>query len=280
MRREPLTLHVTNLRSSVKAALLKLSDMFEPGDRVALVKFNHAAVQLTPLAPLSVEENEACFRREAMQLPVCGGTSFRAAMDAARNILDSRSHVAGRGNPQVRRGNHPSSRSCNNSPLQSHCVVPVTMICCSGPISSFVGFPSPYIRPQVLLLTDGHSEGRAGTSDTPPLCASSQHVVWSAMGFGGDHDAATLSRLAERGRGSFSFIESDDVLDEALAAYIGDATRVLSAEVKVGFAFGPGVRLIKLSGPGECPGPIPQPPPAGVHGFPEHHPITPRCRAL
>ena len=54
--------------ASLKGALLALSSMFEPHDRVALVSFNSGATQLSPLAPLSVAEHEAVFRREAMRL--------------------------------------------------------------------------------------------------------------------------------------------------------------------------------------------------------------------
>ena len=84
----------------------------------------------------------------------------------------------------------------------------------------------------VLLLTDGCDNAAALQDERvlsrllPPGC------VLSTLGFGVDHDATMLSHLAARGKGSFSFVEmSSDLLDETLAAYVGDATRVLAPEV-------------------------------------------------
>ena len=40
--------------AAAKDALLKISDMFNPGDRVSLVAFSDSAQQLSPLSPLAV----------------------------------------------------------------------------------------------------------------------------------------------------------------------------------------------------------------------------------
>ena len=79
--------------SAVREALLLLSDMFGPRDRVSLVAFDNQAVQLTPLAPLSADpQAEAAFRRAAMTIfdGRGGGTDIGAAMTLALQILDSR----------------------------------------------------------------------------------------------------------------------------------------------------------------------------------------------
>lgn len=75
---------------AVRDALLKLSDMFNPQDRVAIVAFNHAAVQMTALSPLVDPTCEAAFRRAAMEITATGGTNVEDAVRMASRILDAR----------------------------------------------------------------------------------------------------------------------------------------------------------------------------------------------
>lgn len=84
----------------------------------------------------------------------------------------------------------------------------------------------------------------------PGLPASASNPAYTTFGFGNDCDHTTLSAIAEAGRGSFTFISQSDTLDEALAAFAGDSTRVLSPEYKATFEFADGVTLIKMKGPG------------------------------
>lgn len=186
----------------VRDALLKMSEgMFGPLDRVALVAFNHAATQLTPMAPIADPAHEAAFRGAAMSLSATGGTNFSGAMELAARILDSRS---------VR---NPGSA-------------------------------------QVLLLSDGMDveAGRRHEDDPFPACDSAP--VWTTMGFGRDHDAAKLSSISEKGRGSFTYIDRADMLDETLASYVGDATRVLASDVKMELRFSGHATVQKVKCPG------------------------------
>ena len=73
--------------ASLRDALLKLSSLFGPRDRVSLVSFDDEAAQRTPLAPLSNPAHEADFRRAAMRLAIGGGTSVVQALEAARTFL-------------------------------------------------------------------------------------------------------------------------------------------------------------------------------------------------
>ena len=182
---------------AVRDALLKLSDMFNPQDRVALVAFNETAVQLTALSPLAQSACETAFRRSAMQLSASGGTSIVGAMRVANRILAARA---------------------TRNPLA-----------------------------HVLLLTDGQDRMAMGCAEV----ARDREVVWTAMGFGADHDAELLADVAYRGKGTFSFVERTDLLDETMAAYTGHATRVLAADVRVRLVPQPGVTITSVRGPGQ-----------------------------
>jgi hypothetical protein len=185
--------------ASVRDALLKLSDMFGPADRVALVTFNNEATQQTALAPLRVAAHEAAFRRAAMtRCNADGGTDLCAALACAERILASRAHR----NPAA----------------------------------------------QVLLLTDGQDGAAAGA-------AAPAGATLTTMGFGADHDAELLTSLASRSqpRGTFTFVSRDDMLDETMAAYVGDVTRVLTLDARAELTAAPGTRIARiLASPGEA----------------------------
>jgi hypothetical protein len=98
----------------------------------------------------------------------------------------------------------------------------------------------------VLLLTDGQDRSALAA----PLASG---ATWSTLGFGADHDAELLAGLAGRSRprGTFTFVERDDLLDETLAAYTGDCSRVLSADARLAIKPAPGTQLVRvLDAPG------------------------------
>lgn len=81
---------------AVRDALLRLASggFFGDQDRVALVNFSDAATQVAPLAALAIEEQRAAFRRAVMTtMEAEGGTNISAALDAARAVLATRTHV-------------------------------------------------------------------------------------------------------------------------------------------------------------------------------------------
>lgn len=75
-------------------ALLKLSSMFNPCDRVTLVSFDDVATQLTALAPIAEADHEAAFRRQVMTLSDRGGTDVVVALRTAGQILAARTQGA------------------------------------------------------------------------------------------------------------------------------------------------------------------------------------------
>lgn len=184
---------------AVRSALLLLSDMFGPRDRVSLVAFSGSARQLTPLAPLADPAHEAAFRLAAMNMSAAGGTDIVGAMQLALRILSSRGAPNG----------------------ASH----------------------------VLLLTDGQDQSVREEAVLSPMMAFGH--VWSTIGFGSDHDPETLAAVASRGRGTFTFQDGIDGIDEMLAAYLGNATRVLAADAVLRIEPHPGVVIASVKGPGE-----------------------------
>ena len=188
--------------SSLKDALMKLSTMFGPHDRVALVSFSNEAQQLTPLAPISDPDHGAAFRRASMMLGADGGTNITRALGAARAVMGAR--ASDHRNPSA----------------------------------------------QVLLLTDGQD------SEAMHAPALPDGVCVCTLGFGEDHDAELLASVAGRSvpRGTFTFVQHNHLLDETLAGYIGDVTRVLTVQTTLVLAPKPGTittiqRVINPPGP-------------------------------
>ena len=77
---------------AAKTALVRVSDMFNTGDRVTLVAFDDMPMQLTPLAPLSNPAYNAEFKRAARTLESGGGTNIFDALKCAFDILKARTY--------------------------------------------------------------------------------------------------------------------------------------------------------------------------------------------
>ena len=89
---------------------------------------------------------------------------------------------------------------------------------------------------QVLLLTDGMDpEAWQAPALTDGVCLCT-------VGFGADHDADLLASLAGKSvpKGTFTFVQHNNLLDETMAGYVGDVTRVLMAQTKLVLAPMPG----------------------------------------
>lgn len=67
----------------------------------------------------------------------------------------------------------------------------------------------------MLLLSDGQDD--AARESLPAVAGAAT----SCLGFGSDHDAVLLSRLAQKGGGSFTYVASTQMLDETLGAFVG-----------------------------------------------------------
>lgn len=83
-----------------------------------------------------------------------------------------------------------------------------------------------------LLLTDGQ-DSTGGTDVLAPMFRKTQTTGASVhtFGFGQDHDAAVLERIAEGTQGSFSFIEELETVGHAFGGCLGNLTSVVAQDI-------------------------------------------------
>jgi len=99
----------------------------------------------------------------------------------------------------------------------------------------------------IILLSDGQDSSinssslNLGTDDYRSLVPNTihrsssmgQHIPVHAFGFGVDHDATAMHTISEISGGTFSFIEDEDVIQDAFAQCIGGLLSVVVQELQV-----------------------------------------------
>ncbi|XP_020248840.1 uncharacterized protein LOC109826238 isoform X2 [Asparagus officinalis] len=114
----------------------------------------------------------------------------------------------------------------------------------------------------IILLSDGQDTytvafgGGSGapsdyTSLVPPSIqvgnSTGHHVPVHAFGFGTDHDSAAMHSISETTGGTFSFIETEGVIQDAFAQCIGGLLSVVVQELRVNVeCVHPGVQLAPI----------------------------------
>lgn len=91
----------------------------------------------------------------------------------------------------------------------------------------------------IILLSDGQdtynlSTGSQMRGDYRSLLPVSIHVPVHTFGFGTDHDAASMHSISETSGGTFSFIESEETIQDAFAQCMGGLLSVVVQELEVG----------------------------------------------
>lgn len=103
-----------------------------------------------------------------------------------------------------------------------------------------------------FLFTDGLAN--QGITDPGKLCAAAEAVLGelksrrsalSTFGFGKDHSADLLGRLAAVGGGIYSYIEDEDQIGQAFGEAIGGLLSTTHQNVRLTLALAPGVRLAR-----------------------------------
>lgn len=103
-----------------------------------------------------------------------------------------------------------------------------------------------------FLFTDGMAN--VGITNTNDICAASRAALSelgdkeckvSTFGFGTDHNAELLQRLAEEGKGLYSFIESEDKISEAFGELLGGLLSTTHQNVSLSLSLPPGVTLAR-----------------------------------
>ncbi|CAD5195162.1 unnamed protein product [Musa acuminata subsp. malaccensis] len=208
-------LDVSGSMAGTKLALLKraLSFLIQnlgPSDRLSVVAFSSTARRLIPLCRMSDSG-----RRQALQavnsLVSSGGTNIAEGLKKGFKVIEERRE--------------------------------------RNPVCS------------ILLLTDGQDTYTLSSSGSgaqrsqpdykvlvPSSILSSTAVSVHSFGFGADHDSAVMHAIAEISGGTFSFIESEGVLQDAFAQCIGGILSVVVQELRLGVECAhPGVRLAPIN---------------------------------
>ncbi|GFZ20441.1 zinc finger (C3HC4-type RING finger) family protein [Actinidia rufa] len=95
----------------------------------------------------------------------------------------------------------------------------------------------------MILLSDGQDTYNLSSQGGPHSRSEYQSLVPStgllipvhAFGFGEDHDASLMHYISENSGGTFSFIEAEDVIQDAFAQCIGGLLSVVVQELQVEF---------------------------------------------
>ncbi|XP_057782494.1 E3 ubiquitin-protein ligase WAV3-like isoform X2 [Salvia miltiorrhiza] len=195
-------LDVSGSMAGTKLALLKRAMGFViqnlgPSDRLSVIAFSSTARRLFPLRRMTHNG-----KHEALQsvnsLSSNGGTNIADGLRKGAKVM--------------------SERKCKN------------------PVSS------------IILLSDGQDTytttsptGGNARSDHQSLLpasmhrnnASGLHFPVHAFGFGADHDADSMHSISETSGGTFSFIEAENVIQDAFAQCIGGLLSVVVQELRV-----------------------------------------------
>ncbi|ETV77822.1 hypothetical protein H257_08652 [Aphanomyces astaci] len=106
------------------------------------------------------------------------------------------------------------------------------------------GEPNPV--QSVLLLTDGQAnEGVTSADGLAKLLDGllAPQVSLHTFGYGSDHDASLLGRLADIGRGSYYFVQNVDGVALAFASCLGGLLSVVGQNIKVEVVASPGALI-------------------------------------
>ncbi|CAK8991528.1 unnamed protein product [Durusdinium trenchii] len=111
------------------------------------------------------------------------------------------------------------------------------------------GNPDVVVR-STFLFTDGHAN--CGITESDALCAattamlnelSSCKSTISTFGFGQDHRAEVLQRIADAGEGSYSHVQSEDQIAECFGEALGGLLSTTHQNVSLKLELAPGVQF-------------------------------------
>uniref|UniRef100_A0A0D6QW45 RING-type domain-containing protein n=1 Tax=Araucaria cunninghamii TaxID=56994 RepID=A0A0D6QW45_ARACU len=193
-------LDVSGSMSGTKLSLLKRAMAFvisnlSPADRLAVVAFSSTAKRVFPLKRM-VPEGQRSARRVIERLLCTGGTNIAEGLRKGAKVLEDR-------------------RDRN-------------------PVAS------------IMLLSDGQDTYSLSSRGPTPFPTEEQRrstrqstrfghvqIPVHAFGFGFDHDAATMHTISEESGGTFSFIQTESLVQEAFAQCIGGLLSVVVQDVRL-----------------------------------------------
>ncbi|KAK4772334.1 hypothetical protein SAY86_014109 [Trapa natans] len=200
-------LDVSGSMAGTKLALLKRAMGFVvqnlgPTDRLSVVAFSSMAHRLFPLRRMTNTGKQEAL--QAINSLFCnGGTNIAEGLRKAFKIM--------------------SDRKWNNQ-------VASVMLLSDGQDTYNINTPSSGSR-RSLSRVDSRSLLPASVVQQNDPAVS--HIPVHTFGFGTDHDAASMHSVSEISGGTFSFVESESVIQDAFAQCIGGLLSVVIQELKV-----------------------------------------------
>lgn len=182
----------------LKQAVGFVADNLGSSDRLSVITFSSAARRVTPLRRMT-DAGRADTIRAVNSLQASGSTDIIAGLKKAVEVLEQRRE--------------------------------------KNPVSS------------IILLSDGHDNLNGHGHDfirslhRLPLCLRANDILINSpqtdtvpvhtFGFGFDHDATALHAIADGSSGTFSYIESIEIIQDAFAQCIGGLLSVVAQEVEI-----------------------------------------------
>ncbi|XP_073124622.1 E3 ubiquitin-protein ligase WAV3-like isoform X2 [Henckelia pumila] len=203
-------LDVSGSMHGSKLALLKRAvdfviDNLGPSDRLSIVSFSTRARRILPLRRMTEQGRENA-KRSVNSLSASGSTNIVEALKKGVQVLEERRHQ------------NPVSSIIFLSDGRDTCY--------HG--TRFQTFSSPRQPPQYLhLLPVSICPENRGTEDH----SQRQTFPVHAFGFGTDHDPLTMHAISDASGGTFSFLESYEMVQDAFASCIGGLLSVVIQEL-------------------------------------------------
>ncbi|KAL0401645.1 UNVERIFIED_CONTAM: E3 ubiquitin-protein ligase WAV3 [Sesamum latifolium] len=193
----------------VKRAVNFVVDNLGPSDRLSVVSFATQARRMLPLRRMTENGREDA-KRAVNALVASGGTNIVEGLKKGVRVLEERQHK----NPVtsiifLSDGND----TCNHNQL----------------FPSFSSSSSRQAPEYLHLLPASIRPGNRGSNDVRQLETFPVH----SFGFGSDHDPIAMHSISDASGGTFSFIESYEMVQDAFAGCIGGLLSVVTQDVRL-----------------------------------------------
>ncbi|KAL2548923.1 Zinc finger (C3HC4-type RING finger) family protein [Forsythia ovata] len=191
----------------LKRAVHFVVDNLGPPDRLSIVCFSSDAQRIFPLRRMTDNGREDA-KMAVDSLEAIGSTNIVEGLNKGVQVLEER------------RQQNPVASIIFLSDGQDTCFHD----------SLFLTSPQPRQAPGYLHLLPGSICPRnRGTQDQVPQQTFPVH----AFGFGSDHDPIAMHAISDESGGTFSFIESYEMVQDAFASCIGGLLSVVNQELQI-----------------------------------------------
>ncbi|GFP93567.1 uncharacterized protein sll0103 [Phtheirospermum japonicum] len=189
----------------VKQAVHFVIDNLGPNDRLSIVSFSNNARRMLPLRRMT-EDGHVDAKKAVDSLFANGGTNIVDGLKMGARVLGERLHK----NPVTSIIFLSDGQDTVNS----------------SPYMSNVGRAPQYLHQLPAAI---FPEGEQKDAVLPPPATIPVH----SFGFGSDHDPVAMHAISDASGGTFSFIESYGMVQDAFASCIGGLLSVVTQELRL-----------------------------------------------